>query len=79
MTQIKSHAIILAKDTTLGLISIAVDGEKALVGKHDTREGAPSLRSYESYASAAREVTAAAGLSQERGWTIVYSGPPLWG
>lgn len=87
--KLTTYLTILSKNTMfsfLGLMRaqelVDTDGRTEpfmAVVKLDPREGQPIMKHFKTSSEAARSYEEAVNTSIERGWSIIYQGPPLRG
>lgn len=74
-----NRTVLLFKNSSLGLFSLAIYPNKSRLVTIDTRLKEPAVRIYSSAIPARAVFKEQLGLTLKNGWTIAYDGPPLQG
>jgi len=77
---LRQQIAIVHKDRIFACLSLAITADRNIVGNCDPRSANPHFyTAFETPALAEAAFTENVAITRERGWTVVYNGPPLHG
>lgn len=78
-SETKRRVVVFEKGDLLGCMSVADNGQTALVRSYDSRCGIKDAQAVLPSGAAAQFVAAELRTTVERGWRVIYDGEPNFG